>query len=67
MNTQTARETIQSEIQEALHACGSGGLRDRSRNLLNTLGYTSNRRIDLAPNDADTFIARPFNITAVAQ
>jgi len=57
MNTQTSRETIQSEIQDALHACGSGGLRDCSRNLLNTLGYTSNRRIDLSPNDADTFIS----------
>jgi hypothetical protein len=57
MNTQITRETIQNEIQEALHACGSEGLRDRSRNLLNTLGYTSNRRINLSPNDAETFIA----------
>ena len=57
MNTHITRETIQREIQEALHACGSGALAERGLGLLNTLGYTSNRRIDLTPNDAATFIA----------
>src|SRR5262249_340857 len=60
MNTQIPRETIQREIQDALHACGSGELGDRGRSLLNTLGYTSNRHIDLSPNDAVTFIT-PFD------
>src|SRR5215831_18549788 len=56
MNTQISRETIQREIQEALHACGRGALADGGLDLLSTLGYTSNRRIDLSPNDAATFI-----------
>ena len=57
MSTQVTRATIQGEIQEALYACGSGEIRDRGQSLLNTLGYTSNRCIDLSPNDAETFLA----------
>jgi type I restriction-modification system DNA methylase subunit len=53
MSTQVSKEKIQS----ALQAFGSGSLGDSARNLLNTFGYASERRIDLSPNNADTFIA----------
>ncbi len=44
-------------IKEALNRFTTGGLVENSRNLLNTLGYRSERTLTLESNTAETFIA----------
>src|SRR5262245_37030876 len=53
MNAQEVKE----KIQESLKAFGQGKLRDNARNLLDILGYRSEKRIELSPNTADGFTA----------
>lgn len=48
--------TTKQEIKTALQRFTDGNLADNARNLLNVLGYRSERRIDLDPNTADGFI-----------
>ncbi|MGH9875594.1 MAG: hypothetical protein ACRD9S_24315 [Pyrinomonadaceae bacterium] len=48
---------LREEIQGALKAFDSGTLRDSARHLLNTLGYISDKKLDLAPNTAASFLA----------
>ncbi len=43
-------------VGHALNGFGSGDLAENARNLLNTLGYQSERAIDLEPNTAAGFI-----------
>jgi hypothetical protein len=45
------------QIQQALKAFGSDNLCDTARDFFNILGYTSEKRTDLTPNDAATFVA----------
>ena len=49
--------TSKQEIKSSLQRFADGNLADNARNLLNVLGYRSERRIDLEPNTADGFIA----------
>ena len=44
------------EIKSALQRFGDGNLADNARNLLNTLGYRSERTLSLEPNTADGFV-----------
>ena len=48
--------TTKQDIKTALQRFTDGDLAENARNLLNTLGYRSERRIDLEPNTADGFI-----------
>jgi hypothetical protein len=52
MSTQDIRE----QIQESLKAFAGGNPRDNARWLFNVLGYRSEKRIDLSPNTAETFL-----------
>ena len=45
------------QIHTALAAFSSGNLRDSACCLLNTLGYTSTKQVDLDPNTSENFIA----------
>jgi hypothetical protein len=45
------------QIHTALAAFSSGDLRGSACCLLNTLGYTSTKRVDLDPNNSENFIA----------
>ena len=56
MSTQIPKEKVQSEIQTALYAFSNGNLSNNARGLLDTLGYASEKRIDLSPNNAATFV-----------
>ncbi len=49
---------LKLEIQQALSACQTGRLAQPARALLETLGYRSDKRLDLAPNDAAGFQAQ---------
>lgn len=49
---------LKLEIQQALSACQTGPLAQPARALLETLGYRSDKRLDLAPNDAAGFQAQ---------
>lgn len=49
--------TSKQDIKTALQCFSDGNLADNARNLLDVLGYHSERRIDLEPNTADGFIA----------
>ena len=53
MNTLTIKEDIQSSLQ----GFRNGNLRDNARSLLNTLGYRSEKTLDLSSNDRETFLA----------
>jgi len=44
------------QIQNALKAFAGGNLRDNARRLFETLGYHSERRIDLSPNTVEAFL-----------
>ena len=48
---------IKRNIAQALAGFGSGDLAEAARALLATLGYQSDRRIDLSPNTSEEFIA----------
>jgi len=52
MDTPVSKE----KIQDALKAFASGNLRDNARRLFNTLGYRSEKRIDLSPNTGEAFL-----------
>lgn len=52
MGTPVSKE----QIQNALKAFASGNLRANARQLFDTLGYRSEKRIDLSPNTAETFL-----------
>ena len=52
MDTPVSKE----QIQNALTAFADGNLRDNARRLFETLGYRSEKRIDLLPNTAETFL-----------
>lgn len=52
MDTPVSKE----KIQDALKGFASGNLRDNARRLFETLGYRSERRIDLSPNTVETFL-----------
>ena len=45
------------KIKNALQRFSDGNLADNARNLLNVLGYHSERRIDIEPNTADEFLS----------
>jgi hypothetical protein len=44
------------QIQKSLKVFASGNLRKNARRLFDTLGYHSEKRIDLSPNTAETFL-----------
>ena len=48
---------IKNLLQSSLHAFGGKALADAARSLLGTLGYRSERRIDLTPNTAGAVLA----------
>src|SRR5918992_2821058 len=48
---------FKDEIQKALNAFNGGNLRDSARKLFKTLGYSSDKQIDLSPNTAASFLA----------
>jgi len=48
---------LRTEIQQRLQAFGKGNLRDNALVLLGTLGYTSEKRITLSPNNLEQFLA----------
>jgi adenine-specific DNA-methyltransferase len=52
METPVAKE----KIQNTLKAFASGNPRDNARHLFDTLGYRSEKRIDLSPNTTETFL-----------
>lgn len=49
--------SLKEKIQGALKAFDGGTVRDSARHLLNTLGYISDKKIDLAPNTVASFLA----------
>ena len=49
---------LKHDIQQALHACNHGPLTLSARALLETLGYRSDKRLDLSPNSAAEFQAQ---------
>jgi hypothetical protein len=49
--------TTKEHIQEALKVFSKGDLCDSARHLLNILGYSSEKRVDLTLNNATTFTA----------
>jgi len=53
MNAQAVKE----QIHDSLQAFGKGRFRDNARTLFRTLGYQSEKRIDLSPNTADAFLS----------
>jgi adenine-specific DNA-methyltransferase len=48
---------LRTEIQQRLQAFEKGNLRDNALALLGALGYTSEKRITLAPNNLEQFLA----------
>ena len=57
MSDLVSKKRIQEEkIQASLQVLGNGSLREGARDFLSTLGYTSEKRIDLSPNTADAFL-----------
>ena len=48
---------LRTEIQQRLQAFEKGSLRDNALALLGTLGYTSEKRITLAPNNLEQFLS----------
>ena len=48
---------LRTEIQQRLQAFEKGNLRDNALALLGTLGYTSEKRITLSPNNLEQFLA----------
>ena len=62
MDTPVSKE----QIQNALKAFSSGNLRDNARRLFNTLGYHSEKRIDLSPNTAEAMKRIPRDRNALA-
>ena len=53
MSTLTIKEDIQATLQEF----SNGNLRDNACSLLNTLGYRSEKTIDISSNNGKTFLA----------
>ncbi|MBI3249159.1 MAG: Eco57I restriction-modification methylase domain-containing protein [Deltaproteobacteria bacterium] len=51
-----ATPVSKERIQDALVAFANGNLRDNARQLFDTLGYRSEKRIDLSPNTAEAFL-----------
>ena len=49
------------QLEQALHAFATGSLKDNALHLFATLGYESDKRLDLTPNTAETFI-ETFNL-----
>ena len=47
---------FKDEIKSALQRFGDGHFVENARNLLNTLGYRSERMLSLEPNTADGFV-----------
>src|SRR3990170_925923 len=52
----TATQDIKSAIAESLKAFGNGSLRTNAIQLFNTLGYTSEKTIELSPNTPENFL-----------
>ena len=48
-------------IEKALHQFASGDLAENAKNLLNVLGYESQRTMNLDPNTSDSFLSA-FNL-----
>jgi hypothetical protein len=51
-----AIQDVKSAIAEALKASGNGSLRSNATRLFNTLGYTSEKTIELTPNTPENFL-----------
>ena len=51
-----AIQDVKSAIAEALKAFGNGSLRSNATRLFNTLGYTSEKTIELSPNTPESFL-----------
>lgn len=52
----TVKQDIKSAIAESLKAFGKGSLRANATALFNTLGYTSEKTIELSPNTPENFL-----------
>ncbi|MCK4783451.1 MAG: hypothetical protein KAV87_06845 [Desulfobacteraceae bacterium] len=52
----TAKQDIKSAIAESLKAFGKGSLRTNATQLYNTLGYASEKTVELSPNTPENFL-----------